>query len=109
MEFETSKDFLFVILALCILWFTVFLCWLLYQAGRVLKNANQIIESVTSKLELINDAVQYMKGKMDHVSKNMGAVSGLMSTVVEKFVINKLSSKLEARMTERPKKKTSKR
>ena len=39
---ETSKDLLYVVLSLCILWFTVFLCWLLYQAGRVLKNANKI-------------------------------------------------------------------
>ena len=57
MFLESSQDLLYIVLALCVLWFTVFLCWLLYQAARVLRNANKIIESVTEKLEL-----RYAKG-----------------------------------------------
>ena len=81
MFLETSKDFLYVILAFCILWFTVFLCWLLYQAARVLRNANKIVENVTEKLELINEAVQYMRSRVDSATKHMGIVSGMLSEV----------------------------
>ena len=42
--FNTPQDLLYIVLSFCVLWFTVFLCWLLYQAARVLKNANEIIE-----------------------------------------------------------------
>ena len=101
---ESSKDLLYIVLSLCILWFTIFLCWLIYQAARVLKNANEIIENLTHKLELISDAVGFIKGKVDHLSTSMGTVSGLISGLVEKFLMNKLNDKL----TERAKKKNKK-
>ena len=101
MLFSTSQDLLYMVLAICILWFTIFLCWLLYQAARVLKNANTIIESVTHKLELINEAVQYMRDKVDGVSKNRGIVSSLMGGFVKKFVVGKLASSLEAKVASR--------
>ncbi len=99
--FNTSQDLLYIVLSLCIVWFTVFLCWLLYQAARTLKNANKIIENVSNKLELISDAVTFMKGKVDHLSSGMGMVSGMITTLVEKFVVNKLSSTLEKRSAEK--------
>lgn len=101
---ETSKDLLYVILSLCILWFTVFLCWLLYQAARVLKNANKIAEDLMQKLELITDAVHFIKNKVDGLSSNMGAVSGMVAGLVERFVVNKLSEKLGERVSKKKKK-----
>jgi uncharacterized protein YoxC len=100
---DTSKDLLYIVLSLCILWFTVFLCWLLYQAARVLKNANEIIENLTHKLELITDAVHFIKGKVDNLSSSMGMVSTMITGLVEKFVVNKLSEKLEERVKTRKK------
>lgn len=101
---ETSKDLLYIVLSLCILWFTVFLCWLLYQAARVLKNANKIVEELMQKLELITDAVHFIKNKVDNLSGTMGTVSSMIAGLVEKFVVNKLSSKLEERITKKKKK-----
>ncbi|MBI2990458.1 MAG: hypothetical protein HYY51_04740 [Candidatus Magasanikbacteria bacterium] len=98
MFFSTSQDLLYIVLSLSILWFTVFLCWLLYQAARVLRNANTIIENVTQKLELIADAMEFIKGKVDSLSGKMGFVGKMMSTLVDKFVIGKLSGKLEDRL-----------
>ena len=48
--FETSRDLLYVVLSLAIIWFTVFLCWLLYQAGRTLRNLNRILETALEKI-----------------------------------------------------------
>ncbi|MCF6276753.1 MAG: hypothetical protein L3J07_02800 [Candidatus Magasanikbacteria bacterium] len=91
--FESSQDFLYIVLSLSILWFTVFLCWLLYQAARVLKNANRIIESITEKVELMTDAINMIKDRVDGLSKNMGVVSGTLTKLVEKFVIGKITEK----------------
>jgi len=102
---SNSKDLLYIVLSVSILWFTVFLCWLLYQAGRVLRNANKIIEDLMGKLEMITDAVHFIKDKVDHLSGKMGVVSSMLTGLVEKFVVNKLSDKFE----ERIKKKTAKR
>ena len=105
---SSSQDILYVALAVSALWFTAFLCWALYQAARVLKNANDIIETITDKLELINEAVQYMRSKVDTVSKSMNGVSGMMTGLVEKLVIGKLTSKFEEKIASRSNKKTVK-
>ncbi|MBU0596952.1 hypothetical protein KJ641_03320 [Patescibacteria group bacterium] len=100
--FDTSQDILYLVLSLSILWFTVFLCWLLYQAARVLKNANEIIENITQKLELIADAVEFMRAKMDKVTNHMGIVSKVATGFVDKFVLGKLSEKLEEKISKMP-------
>ena len=103
--FETSKDLLFVVLSLSIFWFTIFLCWLLYQAARPIRNINRIAEILTEKLELISEAVTFMRDRVDHLSSKMGVVSSMLSGLVEKFIVNKFSGNLENRLT---KKKTTK-
>ena len=105
--FETSKDLLFVVLSLSIFWFTIFLCWLLYQAARTLRNINRISEMLIEKLELISEAVTFMRDKVDHLSSKMGVVSSMLSGLVEKFIVGKLADKLDDRMTTK-KKKTKK-
>mgnify|MGYP001560257054 CR=1 FL=1 len=98
MFLTSSQDLLNIVLALAILWFTVFLCWLLYQAGRVLRNANDIVESIAEKLELITEAIQFIKDKVDSMSSHMGVVGRMASGFVEKYVVQKLSKKLEDRI-----------
>ena len=105
--FETSKDLLFVVLSLSIFWFTIFLCWLLYQAARTLRNINRISEMLIEKLELISEAVTFMRDRVDHLSSKMGVVSSMLSGLVEKFIVGKLADKLDDRMAAK-KKKTKK-
>src|SRR3989339_1672739 len=102
---ESSQDLFYIVLSLSILWFTVFLCWLLYQAARVLRNINKITESVVQKLEMIADAVGFIREKVDNLSGKMGMVSGLLTGLVEKFVVGKISEKLEDRIEKKKNKK----
>lgn len=95
MFIETSQDFFFLILAFSILTFTIFLCWLLYQAARVLRNANNIIENLMHKLELITDAVDYIREKVDGMSSNLGFIGSTVSGLIEKYVVGKLVNTLE--------------
>lgn len=103
MPVQSSQDILYIVLALCVLWFTVFLCWLLYQAARVLRNANRIIESLARKLELISDAVEFIKKRVDGLSSHMGVVSSLATGLVEKFVVGKLTKKFSEKVEEEEK------
>ncbi len=101
MIFSSSQDLLFLVLAICAVWLTAFLCWLLYQAVRFLKNANSIIENITDKLEIISQGVQFMREKVDGVSRQMSSVSGMLGGIVEKFVLSKITSKFEEKMREK--------
>lgn len=96
MPVTSSQDFLYIVLAICIVWFTVFLCWLLYQAARVLRNANKVVEGLMHQLELISDAVDFIRRKMDGLSSSMGVVSSLATSLVEKYVVGKLAKKFDA-------------
>jgi len=62
------------------------------------------MENLTHKLELITEAVDFIKHKVDNVSNHMGAVSGMITNLVEKFVVNKLSQKLEERVEKKKRK-----
>ncbi|HRH23845.1 MAG TPA: hypothetical protein PK295_04420 [Candidatus Magasanikbacteria bacterium] len=99
--FETSRDLLYVVLSLAIIWFTVFLCWLMYQAGRTLRNVNRIVESALEKMEMISTAVEFIRKKVDGMSSHLGAVSGIASGLFEKFVVSKLSDKLDEKLSGR--------
>ncbi len=103
MPVQSSQDLLYIVLSLCVLWFTVFLCWLLYQAARVLRNANRIIEGLTRKLELISEAVEFIKRRVDGLSSNMGVVSSLASGLMEKYVVGKLTKKFSEKIEEKEK------
>lgn len=95
MPVTSSQDILYIVLSICIVWFTVFLCWLLYQAARVLRNANKVVEGLMHQLELISSAVDFIRKKVDGLSSSMGVVSSLASSLVEKYVVGKLAKKLD--------------
>ena len=109
MPVTSSQDILYLVLSLCILWFTVFLCWLLYQAGRVLRNANKVVEGLMHQLELISGAVDFIRKKVDGLSSSMGVVSSLATGLVEKYVVGKLTKKFETSDDDDPPTKKKKR
>ncbi|MBT3418753.1 MAG: hypothetical protein HN726_04380 [Candidatus Magasanikbacteria bacterium] len=85
--------------ALALVWVTIFLCVLLYQAARVLRNANNIIENLTHKLELIVEAVEFIKERVDGMTSRMGVLSGVATKLVDSFVMGPIKSKLNAKIS----------
>ncbi len=85
---DSSKDILYLVISFCILWVTVFLCWMLYYVMRLLRNANQIVEEFRVRLQSLTDAVSYIKGKVEHISGLMtmmtNGVGGVVSGIVKK-------------------------
>ena len=64
----TSKDVLYIVLSFCIIWLTVFLCWILYYAGKILKDASQIVEEFRVRLQVLTEAIGYIRGKVESIS-----------------------------------------
>ncbi|HSR89272.1 MAG TPA: hypothetical protein VLK22_02625 [Candidatus Udaeobacter sp.] len=99
--FESSKDILYLVIAFCVLWITVFLCWMFYYVTRILKNANEIAEEFRSRLQILTEAINYVRGKVENIHNllNMagGGMAGMVTDMVSrkaKAFINKESGKM---------------
>jgi len=92
MYLESSKDILYLVIAFCILWVTVFLCWMFYYTARILRNASQIIEEFRLKLQNLTEAINHVRNKVEGLSGlfSMGTsgVSGYAKKVAGKHAKN---------------------
>lgn len=89
--FETSLDILYIVLSISILLVGIFLSWFLFRAIVLLKNFNIIVESLAYKLELVVDAIDFIRKRVEHLTNSMNSVSGMIASLVEKFIVNKIS------------------
>lgn len=85
----TSQDVLYLVISFCVLWLTVFLCWTFYYLMRLLRNANQIVEEFRTRLQVLTDTINYVRGKVEHISGLMTLASGGVSEYVKKAVTKK--------------------
>lgn len=86
---ETSKDILYIVISFCVLWATVFLCWMFYYAGKILKNTSQIIEEFRVRLQALADAIGYIQEKVEYLSLAMSTVFKGVGETVKDTVIKK--------------------
>lgn len=93
--FETSKDILYLVISFCVLWVTVFLCWMFYYVTRILKNTNQIVEEFRSRLQVLTDTINYIRGKVEHISGLMTLATSGVGGVIKKTVTKKAKEWLE--------------
>ena len=84
-----TKDLLYLVISFCIVWITVFLCWTFYYVMRLLRNANQIAEEFRGRLQILTETINYVRGKIEHMSGLMTLLSGGLSEYVKKTVTKK--------------------
>ena len=73
---ETSKDLLNLVIAFCLLWFTIFLCWMIYYVALIFKRIHEVMEKVTTTLDAVSGFFTHAKDKLT----NLGST---ISTAVE--------------------------
>lgn len=89
MFLETSQDILYLVISFCVLWVTVFLCWMFYYAMRILRNASQIVEEFRMRLQALTDAINYIRGKVENISSLMSIASEGVTGMVKNMVTKK--------------------
>lgn len=87
--FETSKDILYLVISFCVLWVSIFLCWTFYYVMRILRNANTIVEEFRVRLQTLTDTINYIRGKVEHMSGIMTLAGDGVSGLVKKVVARK--------------------
>ncbi len=90
--FDTSKDILYLVISFCILWLTVFLCWALYHFGKVLKNANEVVEEFRARMDALTHAIDFVRHRVEQISDLLTLASKGFSGYVAKMASKKMSS-----------------
>jgi hypothetical protein len=89
---ETSKDLLFIVLAFCAVWLTVFICWAMYHMIAMLRDVNRIASSIRHKMELMDRILVLVREKLEHSASHMTILADAAMKLVSHFMEQKESS-----------------
>jgi len=99
MFLQTSSDLILLVGSICLLLVTGFLCWLLYEAARLLHQTNELVEDTREKIS----AVEMMVKTVGERISNLSQYAGFLAEGTKK-VMSYLDFK-EEKEKSRPKKK----
>jgi hypothetical protein len=82
MFIETSKDLLYVVLAFCALWLTVFISWLLYYLIALLRDADSLSRQIKGVVEKADQLAFAIHEKMERGAATMTLVANTIKELV---------------------------
>lgn len=82
---ETSKDLLYIVIAFCVLWLTVFLCWLLFYFISIIGNVRKVVKSIQDKVEKIEGIIDLLKEKIESSATYLGLIVEGVGKIIEYF------------------------
>ena len=95
MLIETSKDLLFVVLAFCVLWLTVFLSWLLYYVIALARDAESLVRQIKGAVEKVDSLAHAMHDKMERSAASLT----LIAQAVKELIVWGIQEKAKMKTT----------
>lgn len=68
----TSKDLLYIVLAFCILWLTIFFSWALYYIALILRDAYRMFSDMRQRLDAVDQFLKVVTEKLEHTTSYLG-------------------------------------
>ncbi|MFW0862463.1 MAG: hypothetical protein ACKKL6_02650 [Candidatus Komeilibacteria bacterium] len=96
---ETSKDLLNIVIAFCVLWFTVFMCWFIYYIVMIIKRVSETADQLAKMAGNVNDFFAEAKTKLKNATS-------YVPLVIEG--VKNLTEYLKEKQTGKPKAKPKK-
>lgn len=82
MLIESSKDLLYVVLAFCVLWLTVFLSWLLYYVIAIVRDAESLLHQVKGAVEKVDSLAHAVHEKMERSAASFSLIAQAVKELV---------------------------
>ncbi len=82
MLIETSKDLLFVVLAFCILWLTIFISWLLYYFIVIVRDAESLVRQIRNAVERVDALAHSVRDKFEHSAASLTIVAQAVKELI---------------------------
>lgn len=80
-----AKEILFIVLAFCAVWITLFVCWFIYQLAVVIKNLNDVLDEVKTQIERVEQALNGIKSKFDTGTGHLGTMADHIKDTVKEW------------------------
>lgn len=69
------RDLLFLVGAVSLAWVTVFLCWVLYEIGKLIHQANELVSDTREKIGRFERLVMSIGEKLGATSQYLGFIA----------------------------------
>lgn len=80
---ESSKDILYLVIAISIAILTVFFVWSLYYIAMILKRAHQAVEEVQDLIVKVRERVEQLESLIKHVEEKITSTASYLPLVVK--------------------------
>ncbi len=70
-----AKEILFIVLAFCALWVTLFFCWFVYQIARAIRQVNTVLSEVRDHLARLEETITGFRGRFGDGATNLGKMA----------------------------------
>ena len=95
-----TKDILYLVLAFCVLWFTIFVCWLLYYFIAIMREMKGTANDVRERINRVMSALDTLKEKFE---RSLNIFAGIAEGI--KYVGSYVMDRRSERRTSSPHKK----
>lgn len=95
-----TKDIFYLVLAFCVLWFTIFVCWLLYYFISIMREARGMTKDMREK---VNHAMGIFDALKEKLERSFNMFAGIAEGI--KYVGSYLMDRRAAARRAGPKKK----
>src|SRR3989338_4412996 len=99
-----TRDILYLVLAFCVLWFTIFVCWLLYYFIAIMREARGMTKDMREKVNHVMGIFDSLKEKFER-SLNMFAGIAEGVKYAASYVMDRRSSRRASPKRTKPGKK----
>lgn len=82
MLITTSQDLLFVVLAFCALWITVFLSWFLYYLIAILRDTEKVVHAVQCAVEKVDELAHMAHQKFERSATSVTLIAQALKELV---------------------------
>lgn len=86
---ETTQDILYLMLAISVGVFTIFLVWMLGEVAMMLRNMNRFIRELHCTIGKIEDALSGIRKKVEHSASHLSLLAEGAKQLIRMFVESK--------------------
>jgi CHASE3 domain sensor protein len=80
---QSSKDLLYIVLAFCILWLTIFMAWFIYYLAMIMRQVFLSTKEMRERVKKVDEVMKALKEKIEHSASYLLLIGEGVKKLVE--------------------------